>query len=239
LVRRAFIIKVGTAFPGTARQFGDFDLWTLHGLKLNPDEVQIVDLVLGDTLPEAEECRGVVVTGSHAMVTDPLPWSLPLVAWVPSLVEASVPFLGICYGHQILAYAMGGRVGFHPGGKEIGTVDIHLLPDSLTDPLFGSLPSPFLAHTTHSQTVLSLPQDAVRLASNSFEPNHAFRLGSCVWGVQFHPEYDRNIMESYIEEQAEELEAAGRDAQALLQTIRDTPVAAAVLRRFGCMMRGE
>jgi GMP synthase (glutamine-hydrolysing) len=148
--------------------------------------------------------------------------------WIPSLIEANIPFLGICYGHQLLAHALGGRVGFHPGGKEVGTVDVHLLPESLTDPLFGSLPSPF-------QTVLSLPKGAVRLAWNSFEPNHAFRIGSCAWGVQFHPEYDKNIMESYVVEQAKELEAAGRDVAELLRTIRDTPVAVSILSRFALL----
>ncbi len=235
-MRRLFIIKAGTTFPNTARQWGDFDLWTLNGLQLSSSEVEVVDVAAGSPLPDAIACSGVVVTGSHAMVTDNLPWSEATAAWIPSLIAAEVPFLGICYGHQLLAQAMGGRVGFHPGGEEIGTVDIHLLPNSRTDPLFCSLPSPFKAHTTHSQTVLSLPQGAVCLASNSFEPHHAFRLGSCAWGVQFHPEYDRKIMESYVVEQTEGLEAAGQDVPELLRTIADTPEAATILRRFGRMM---
>jgi GMP synthase (glutamine-hydrolysing) len=211
-------------------------LWTLNGLQLNSSEGEVVDVAAGDSMPDAKACGGVVVTGSHAMVTDNLPWSVAIAAWIPSIIAAEVPFLGICYGHQLLAQAMGGTVGFHPGGEEIGTVDIHLLPDSRTDPLFCSLPSPFKAHTTHSQTVLSLPPGAVCLASNSFEPHHAFRLGSCAWGVQFHPEYDRKIMESYVVEQTEELAAAGHSIPELLRTIADTPEAATILRRFGRMM---
>ncbi|OPY91282.1 MAG: GMP synthase (glutamine-hydrolyzing) [Syntrophus sp. PtaU1.Bin208] len=229
---RIFLLKTGSSFPNTVRQWGDFELWTIEGLDLSPDEVQVVDLPSGDPLPEVEACRGVVVTGSHAMVTDRLPWSMALEAWVPPLIEAGTPFLGICYGHQLLAQALGGTVGFHPEGKEIGTVDIHLLPASSTDPLFCGLPSPFLVHTTHAQSVLSLPQDAVRLASNSFEANHAFRIGPCAWGIQFHPEYDKKIMASYVVEQAKELEASGRDIRELRRTIRDTPVAAQILRRF-------
>jgi GMP synthase (glutamine-hydrolysing) len=211
-------------------------LWTLNGLQLSSSEVEVVDVAAGDALPEAKACSGVVVTGSHAMVTDNLPWSEATAAWIPSIIADEIPFLGICYGHQLLAHATGGTVGFHPGGDEIGTVDIYLLPDSRTDPLFCSLPSPFKAHTSHSQTVLSLPPGAVCLASNSFEPHHAFRLGSCAWGVQFHPEYDRKIMESYVAEEAKELKAAGHGIPELLQSISDTPVAATILRRFGHMM---
>jgi len=235
-LNRIFIIKTGTTFPNTAKLLGDFDSWTVNGLMLSSGEAKVVDVVTGDTLPKAETCRGIVVTGSHAMVTDCLPWSKAIAAWIPSIIEAEVPLLAICYGHQLLAWALGGKVGFHPGGKEIGSVDIHLLPDSITDPLFCALPSTFKAHTSHSQTVLSLPQDAVRLASNSFESNQAFRVGSCAWGVQFHPEYNRKIMESYILEQTKELEAAGRDTSVLLRTIRETPIAASLLIRFASMM---
>lgn len=231
-LNRIFIIKTGATFPNTAKQLGDFDTWSLNGLKLNSGEVNVIDVVAGDDLPKAETCRGIVITGSHAMVTDCLPWSKAIAAWIPSIIEAAVPLLGICYGHQLLAWAMGGEVGFHPGGKEIGSVDIHLLPDSISDPLFCKLPSPFKSHTSHSQTVFSLPQGAVRLASNSFEPNQAFRVGSCAWGVQFHPEYNRKIMESYILEQAEELESAGNNTSSLLKTVRDTPIAASLLKRF-------
>lgn len=233
---RIFIIKTGTTFPNTAKQLGDFDAWTLNGLNLTSDEVEVVDAVAGDALPKVETCRGVVITGSHAMVTDCLPWSKAIATWIPSIIEATVPLLGICYGHQLLAWALGGEVGFHPGGKEIGSVDIHLLPDSISDPLFCKLPSPFKAHTSHSQTVLSLPQGAVRLASNSFEPNQAFRVGSCAWGVQFHPEYNRKIMKSYILEQTEELETAGHDTSSLPRTIRDTPIAASLLKRFASLI---
>lgn len=227
-----FIIKAGTTFPSTARQWGDFDLWIVKGLNLSLGDVCVVDAENGEVLPDVEACSGVIVTGSHAMVTDRLPWSVAIAAWIPSLVEAAVPFLGICYGHQLLAHALGGHVGFHPSGRETGTVNVHLLPDSSADKLFHTLPSPFKAHASHAQTVLSLPQGAIRLASNSFEPNHAFRFGSCAWGVQFHPEYDARIMESYIVQREKELAAAGRDVSELLRTIENTPVAAAILRRF-------
>lgn len=236
-MHRIFIIKTGTTFPNTAKQLGDFDGWTLNGLNLTSGEAEVVDVVAGDTLPKPETCRGIVITGSHAMVTDCLPWSKAIAGWIPSIIDAAVPLLGICYGHQLLALALGGEVGFHPGGKEIGSVDIHLLPDSITDPLFCKLSSPFKAHTSHSQTVLSLPQGAVRLASNSFDPNQAFRVGSCAWGVQFHPEYNRTIMESYILEQSEELEATGHDTSSLLKTSCDTPIAASLLKRFTGILR--
>jgi len=230
--KKLFIIKAGTTFPDTMLEYGDFDLWTVKGLGGRDDRICIIDAEHGDPLPDANECAGVVVTGSHDMVTDNLPWSVRVAEWIPSLVDGSVPFLGICYGHQLLAHALGGKVGFHPEGTEAGTVEINLLPGCADDPLFGSMPSSFAAHVTHSQTVVLLPKGAVRLAMNHFEPNHAFRAGRCAWGVQFHPEYTADIMRSYIINEKDDLIREGIDFRTVLDSVKETPAAASILRRF-------
>lgn len=231
-MKKLYIIKVGTTFSTIAKHFGDFDQWAAAALGAVTLETSIPDVEHGAPLPQAEECAGVVITGSHAMVTDKLPWSVKLEKWIPSLLQASVPLFGICYGHQLLAQATGGQVDFHPQGKEIGTVAIEMLSESADDPLFHSLPQSFFVHATHAQSVLSLPPGATRLASNNYEPNHAFRLGDCAWGVQFHPEYNGNIMRAYIVEQDQELKSAGRDSAELCRAVSETPVAAETLKNF-------
>ncbi|MBA4369096.1 MAG: GMP synthase [Desulfobacterium sp.] len=212
-MKRLYIIKAGTTFPATEKQFGDFDQWTAATLGITDVEIDIVDAENGATLPSVQECAGVVITGSHFMVTDNLPWSVKLEEWVLSLLHTGIPLFGICYGHQLLAQAAGGQVGFHPHGEEIGTVEVELLPDCVNDPVFQSLPQSFLVHVTHEQTVLRLPTGAIRLAANTYEPNHAFRLRGWAWGVQFHPEYSTDILRSNIREQKDELEAAGRSGR--------------------------
>lgn len=231
-MQKLYILKVGSTFPDTAKQLGDFEQWTSAGLDLLDVPIAVLNVEQGAELPQVAECAGVVITGSHAMVTDNLPWSVQLENWIPALLEARVPLLGICYGHQLLARAAGGEVGYHPRGKEIGTVSIELLPAAAQDPLFRSFPSRFSAHTTHSQTVLLLPPGATRLASNNHEPNHAFVLHGCAWGVQYHPEYSAEIMRAYIRQQSTDLAATGRDLAALLAAVTETPVAAATLRNF-------
>lgn len=235
-MKKLYILKVGTTFPALAKQLGDFDAWTAAGLEGMSVPIAVWDVELGAALPNPEQCAGVVITGSHAMVTDSLPWSVAIENWIPSLLNANIPLLGICYGHQLLARAAGGEVGYHPQGKEIGTVAVELLPVALQDPLFQTLPDQFRAHATHAQTVLGLPPGATRLAGNSFEPNHAFTLGGCAWGVQFHPEYSADIMRGYIQAQASSLEKAGKDVAALLAGVAETPVAAAVLRNFATLV---
>jgi GMP synthase (glutamine-hydrolysing) len=231
-MKKLFILKVGTTFPETFRQLGDFDDWTLACLGPAAANTKVMDVEHGAPLPAISRCAGVIVTGSHAMVTEDLPWSVQIETWIPEVVAARVPFLGICYGHQLLARAMGGEVGFHPAGKEIGTVQVRRLPASDNDPVFAPLPEHFLAHVTHAQSVLHLPPNAICLAMNDFEPHHAFRVGKTAWGVQFHPEYDTRVMRSYIREQAEGLESSGRDVAELLAAVRETPWAMKVLQRF-------
>lgn len=227
-----YIIKTGTTFPATRKQYGDFDAWTVAALGPVAVETAVVDAEHNQPLPPARRCAGVAITGSHAMVTGELPWSVALEKWIPSLLEAHVPLVGICYGHQLLAKAMGGEVRYHPKGREIGTVEIQLLPEAADDVLFGPLPPRFDAHVSHAQSVKRLPAGAVRLAANPHEANHAFRLGDCAWGVQFHPEYDTDIMRAYIEAQANELTRGGRDVPELLRGVTETPQAVEMLRNF-------
>ncbi len=227
-----FIIKTGSTFPDTKKRFGDFDDWTLAALGPLAVETAVVDAEHLQPLPAACTCAGVVITGSHAMVTQELPWSLAIEAWLPSLIEARVPILGICFGHQLLAKAMGGAVHYHPKGREVGTVEIRLTAEAVDDVLFGTLPARFHVHATHAQSVQTLPAGAVRLAENHHETHHAFRLGDCAWGVQFHPEYDSAVMRAYIQAQADELTRTGCDVAQRLGEVKETPQAVEMLRNF-------
>ena len=175
-MKKLIIVKAGSTFADTAERYGDFDEMTRRGLDLEVGDVRVVDIVQGEILPDPSTCHGVVITGAHCMVTDDLPWSLAIEAWIPSLVQAEVPLLGICYGHQLIGRAMGGHVNFHPRGKEVGTVAVSLRPESRNDLLFDNLPQQFPVHATHAQSVLTLPPGAEILAENDFEVHHAFRI---------------------------------------------------------------
>jgi len=127
-MKKLCIIKAGTTYSSTLQDFGDFEDWVQAGVAPSGVEVLVIDVVAGEVLPEPDHCCGVIVTGSHAMVTDNHPWSMAIEAWILLLVERNVPFLDICYGHQLLGRALGGVVGYNPGGGRSVRFPFRLLP---------------------------------------------------------------------------------------------------------------
>ncbi len=231
-----WIIKTGDALPSLRAEHGDFEDWIARGLSQDNNlpalTVRTLDARTNTPWPAMETVAGVVVTGSPAMVTDREPWSERTAERLAQLVVAQVPVLGICYGHQLLAHALGGDVARHPGGLEIGTVAVQRLPAAAGDALFGELPAEFLAQVVHEQSVRRLPPGAVALAANAHEDHHAFRVGPSAWGVQFHPEFSDAVMRDYLPCFAPSLQRAGVDADALQQQVQPTPHAASLLAGF-------
>ncbi len=226
------IIKTGSTLASLSARRGDFEDWILSGLGIGREETRVVDVRQGEPLPEVGRVSAVVVTGSHNMVTERLDWSERTAEWLAGAVEYELPLLGICYGHQLLARALGGEVGDNPNGREYGTVDIQLQPAARLDPLFGGLPAVFKAHVGHVQSVVGLPPGAVRLASSARERHQSFRLGACAWGVQFHPEFDASVSRAYLGHNRSLLAQEGQDPAHLEREITATPHSAALLRRF-------
>jgi len=138
-------------------------------------------------LPADHAFDGVVVTGSRASVYWDEAWIPPLVDWVAEAHGRNIPILGVCYGHQVLAEALGGRVA-GMDEFEIGYNEIQRRPEAADDELLDGLGEEFLAFTTHGDAVVDLPPEAKLLAENDHGV-HAFRAGRA-WGVQFHPKYD-------------------------------------------------
>ena len=141
----------------------------------------------------------VVVTGSRASVYWDRDWIRPLVDYVADAYDRGLPILGVCYGHQVLAAALGGRVE-SMGEYEIGYSTITRTAE---DELLAGIDTEFTAFTTHSDVVTDLPPDAALLAENDYGV-HAFRCGHA-WGVQFHPEYDRDTAIEVTEAKAGDL----------------------------------
>lgn len=212
---------------------GDFVDWFRAGLGLDPQQTSVCEPPAGEALPEPERIAGAVVTGSPAMVTKGDDWSIATERWLARLHHDGTPILGVCYGHQLLARALGGEVDWNPRGREIGSVDVRLTDAAASDPLLEGLGRELTVQESHSQSVIRLPDEAVLLASNGIDPHQAYRVGSSSWGLQFHPEFDADIVRGYIAHRAEDLRAEGLDPEQLARDARDDPRGAAILARFG------
>ena len=141
--KRVLIIQAGTTPTEIRTRFGDFPEWFRRGLRLTPGQIQCVRVDYDEKLPAPNSVAAAVVTGSAAMVTQRLQWSERSAEWLVDAAAARLPILGVCYGHQLLAHAFGGRVDNNPSGREIGSVGIRMLAAAREDELFGSLPARF------------------------------------------------------------------------------------------------
>ena len=231
-MQRILVVKTGSSLPSLVASRGDFEDWFVAGLGVDPGQVHIIRPHEGETLPPPNQATWVLVTGSPAMVTHGDKWGEDTAAWLVRVVEAGVPVLGVCFGHQLLAHALGGVVGDCPGGPEIGTVQVSLTPEGARDPLFQPGPGRFSAQVSHWESVLELPPGARLLATTERDPCHAFAYGEQAWGVQFHPEFDAEITRTYLRERRQKLANGGQDVDALLAGVHESPHGAAILPRF-------
>ncbi len=230
------LIKTGGTIPDTQNEFGDFEHWFARGLGLTG--LEQVNVYQEQRLPAHLEFRGIVVTGSASMVSHREEWSERTGEWLANAVQAGLPVLGVCFGHQLLAHALGGKVGPNPRGRQIGTTPIEMLPAASSDPLLAHLPASFQAQTTHVESVHELPAGAVRLATSPRDENHAFRFGQRAWGVQFHPEFGADVMRGYIRARSEVIRSEGICPDELTTNVKETPLAHGLLARFAALVGG-
>lgn len=268
------ILKTGEALPAVRSRCGDFEHWIARGLGRPVESLEVVAVHADAPLPPPDRIDGVVVTGSPAMVSERADWSERAARWLAGVVrEDAVPILGLCYGHQLLAHALGGVVGPNPSGREMGTVDVELpgggrpgaggaedvdgagggldgpagaggaatnVPQDAEDglaPLFEA--GVFAGHCSHVEAVLRPPPGARVLARTRLDPHSAIAYGPRQWGVQFHPEFDVEVMRGYVEVRREILVAESLDPDALIAGVRETPDLTAVLARFAALVEGE
>jgi GMP synthase (glutamine-hydrolysing) len=227
---RIVILVCGNTVPAIAERRGDFDRWIRE---------QTGDAWRGEWLardvrgtlpvPGPRDADAFVLTGSSSSVTERAPWMLRVEHRIRELVQARTPVLGVCFGHQLIAQALGGEVRRNPRGREIGTVRVQRLAD---DPIFAGLPRSFDVHATHVDAVVRLPPGAEVLATTSLDDVAAFRVGTAVKAVQFHPEFDADVMRGYLRARAELVRAEGGDPDALLARVHDGVRGRDVLRCF-------
>jgi GMP synthase (glutamine-hydrolysing) len=223
------IVKTGEPVPSVRARRGEFADLIEQAIGRGWDGgYQVVDVV-EEAPPAAIDAAAVVITGSAANVPDRAPWMLRAEAWLREVVAAGTPTFGICFGHQILAQALGGEVQKNRRGREIGTIRIERTAPA---PIFADLPERFEAQVTHVDSVVRLPPGAEPLARSDREDYHAIRFTETCYGVQFHPEMDADVMRAYVETRREILAAEGFRVEEMMGEIREAEAGRETLRNF-------
>ena len=189
------------------------------------------DELAAHSVPEGVD--GVIMSGSprDAWAEDPV--NDRMVEVVQTCLSSEIPFLGVCYGHQILGRALGAEVGRHPEGLQLGPVRMALTAEGQQDVLFSGIEARFEALSGHADYVATLPEGAVHLASGGVTPMQSFRLGERAYGVQFHPEMDADILRFLWQPRVEDWQPrVSFDLAERVAAIHDTPVATKVLTNF-------
>ncbi len=158
---------------------------------------KVVRQYAGESLPPLGGVPAVIVLGGAMGVhdTDRHPFLVELKGFIRSCAAHDVPFLGVCLGGQLLAEALGGRVTPDACGEK-GTMTVRLTPAGEGDPLFAGVPEEFVTFQWHNDC-FAPPEGATLLASSPACPGQAFRLGAHAYGLQFHPEVDRAIVDCW------------------------------------------
>lgn len=230
--RSLLLIQAGTPPEDIRSITGDLPQWFLAAMGMPADSVKVVRVFEDQPLPKPGAYPAAVITSSWSMVTDRLAWSEATAAWIRESVALGTPILGVCYGHQLMAHALGGKVDYLPSRREMGCLDIERLPAGSSDPWLAGIPTRFKAHLTHMQTVVSLPNGAQALASSAQDPHQIVRYSPTAVSVQFHPEFTSAIQTACINARAGVLRSEGRDPVAMLSALAATPAPLALLQRF-------
>ncbi len=191
---------------------GDYrDMFPALFNRVSPDvEFRFYDVVNGVFPASVDECDGYISTGSAFSVYDDVKWVHDLADFVRKLYETQTPYVGICFGHQMLGYALGGQVHKSAAGWCVGVHEFTMLAErNWMQPYQDKLNLLMMCQ----DQVISLPENAVRLASAVDCPNAMIMVGQAMLGIQAHPEfsasYDRALMELREERIGEEKVAKG------------------------------
>jgi GMP synthase-like glutamine amidotransferase len=162
----------------------------------------------------------VVLGGAMAAWEDEVaPWLPDTRALLVDAVRSGRPVLGVCLGGQLMSLALGGAVERTPT-PEVGVTELALLPAAANDRLFSVLPADPPVAQYHGDAITALPAGAVLLASTPDCVHQAYRLGDRAWAVQFHPEVDADIVESWTDDDPAPVQRCGLEPEAVVAGLR-------------------
>lgn len=229
---RLGILQCDSVRPDLRPEFGDYP--EMFETLLTTDEVQpefrVYDLTHGAFPQSSEECDAWLFTGSKWSVYDDDPWIARAHALAEELHAARSPTIGICFGHQLIARALGGRVEKAAIGWGVG---VHTANIRQQRPWMNPARERLALLVSHQDQVSELPPGAQLLAGHDFCPHDMFQVGDHIMTLQGHPEFVKGYSQAMMERRREVIgEEAYQDGMASLEQSIEPHVAAAWIHHF-------
>ena len=185
------ILQADQVDPELRARFGDYPAMFIDTLGHGMDPMPTFEFfdVRRERYPRRiDDCDGYLITGSRASVYDDEPWIARLIGFVGELHNAGASTVGICFGHQLVAAALGGAVGRAPAGWGVG---VHSWMVERHEPWMRPALHEFRLLASHRDQVETLPPGARLLASSAFCSHAAFAVGDHILALQGHPEFTK------------------------------------------------
>ncbi|WP_319410351.1 gamma-glutamyl-gamma-aminobutyrate hydrolase family protein [uncultured Cohaesibacter sp.] len=200
-------MKIGLLVAGPlpeelVTKFGTFDSMFEHLLvKQDPGlTFQSYRVYEGLFPADAKECDGWIVTGSLHSAYEKLQWMLKLEELIRAAIASGKQIIGICFGHQIMATAMGGTVEKAPSGKWGAAVHRYQLSADVANrpSWLDKEVTAFSLQASHQDQVTVLPESGCLIAGNDFCPNGMIAYGNSGLSIQLHPELSSSIIKTML-----------------------------------------
>ncbi|WP_223425976.1 type 1 glutamine amidotransferase [Tateyamaria pelophila] len=194
------LVEENGDYPEIFRQF-------LTGQGLSFVDFAVCD---GDFPDGPQAADGWLITGSKFGAYEDLPWIAPLETLIRDIYASDRPMVGICFGHQIIAQALGGRVEKFKGGWSVGRQEYPLNGETLA------------LNAWHQDQIVALPDGAEVISNTPFCANAALLYGNKIFTLQPHPEIDRTYIKGLLDVRAPGVVPEPLRQEAIAQLGRDT-----------------